>query len=42
MMAKLIKRNEDVLFFKWFDSDTQQKDINDFILAKNDTDIFTD
>ena len=41
-MARLIKRNEDVLFFKWFDVDTKQKDINDFILANNDINMFTD
>ena len=41
-MARIIKRNEDVLFFKWFDVDTKQKDINDFILANNDINMFTD
>lgn len=28
-------------YFKWFDDDTKEKDVNDFIIAKNDVNIFT-
>ena len=41
-MARMIKRNADVKYFKWFDSTTKEKDINDFVLAKNDVNIFSD
>ena len=41
-MIKLIKQNKDFKFFKWFNSTTKQKDINDYVLANDDVNIFTD
>ena len=41
-MVKMIKKNADVKFFKWFDQSTLQKDINDYVLATGDIDAFTD
>lgn len=40
-MAKIIEKNEDVLFFRWFDNDTTEKDINEKILAVNDVKLFS-
>lgn len=41
-MKKLIEHNCDFKFFKWFDKNTKQKDINDYIKFKNDVNIFSD
>lgn len=42
-MKKIISTNPtDFKYFKWFDATTKEKDINDFILAKNDVNYFTD
>lgn len=41
-MVKLIKKNKDFKFFRWFNENTREKDINDYIKAKNDVSIFTD
>lgn len=41
-MARMIKNNANVKYFKWFDAETKEKDINDFVLAKNDVNIFSD
>ena len=42
-MAKVLsdkKHGNDFKFFKWFNDDTKEKDINDYILAHNDVNIF--
>ena len=41
-MVKLIKAGKDFKYFRWFNSNTKQKDINEYVLAKNDVNIFTD
>ena len=41
-MCKLVKINENLKFFKWFDSSTKEKDINELIISKNDVNIFND
>lgn len=41
-MVKLIKQNKDFKFFRWFNENTSEKDINDYIKAKGDVNIFTD
>lgn len=41
-MVKLLKNGSDFKYFKWFSSDTTQKDINEYILSKHDTNAFTD
>ena len=41
-MAKLLKNNANVKFFKWFDSNTSEKDINEAVLSKNDVNMFSD
>ena len=42
--ARALSRNtaSRVLYFKWFDSTTKEKDINDLVKAKNDVNIFVD
>lgn len=40
-MVKLIKKDAKVKFFRWFNKNTKQKDINDYVLAKNDVRAFT-
>ena len=40
-MIKLLKDNNEFKYFKWFNKNTVQKDINDYVLAKNDVNIFT-
>lgn len=40
-MKSIIEKNIDVLFFKWFNSNTKQKDINDYVIYKNNPSIFT-
>lgn len=39
---RLLKKDNDFKFFKWFNQNTKQKDINDYILAKDNVNIFTD
>lgn len=39
--VKLLKLSNDFKYFKWFNKNTQQKDINEYVLAKNDVNIFT-
>lgn len=39
-MTKLIKKNAPVKFFRWFNKNTKQKDINDYVLAKDDVNAF--
>ena len=39
---KCIKQNKPYKYFKWFNQNTKQKDINDYVLAKGDVNIFTD
>lgn len=41
-IAKLIENNTHLKFFKWFNVNTKQKDINDYILANGDVNCFTD
>ena len=41
-MVKLIKQNKDFKFFRWFNENTSEKDINDYIKVKGDVNIFTD
>lgn len=41
-MVKLIKRDNDFKFFRWFNENTQQKDINDYVKSKSDVNIFSD
>ena len=41
-MAKLLRRNADVKYFKWFNSNTKEKDINDYILSHNDVNMFSE
>lgn len=42
-IAKKIKtKPTEFKYFKWFDRNTKEKDINDFILAKNDVSVFAD
>jgi hypothetical protein len=37
---KLIEQNNDFKFFRWFSSDTHEKDINDYVCAKNNINMF--
>lgn len=39
--AKAVEKNEDVLFFKWFDDDTPEKDINEKVIAAGDVKLFS-
>ena len=39
--AKAIEKNEDVLFFKWFDDSTPEKDINEKVIAAGDVKLFS-
>jgi DNA primase len=42
-VANIIKKNPGKFkFFKWFNKNTQEKDINDYILKQNDVNIFSD
>ncbi len=40
-MSRLLKENNNFKYFKWFNQNTKQKDVNDYILFKNDVNIFT-
>lgn len=39
-MKKLIQKNTNIKFFRWFNQNTKQKDINDYVIAQNDVNIF--
>lgn len=41
-VKKLIEKNTSFKFFKWFNENIKEKDINDYILAINDLNVFTD
>lgn len=41
-MIRLLKRENDFKYFRWFNKNTMQKDINDFVLAKGNVNIFSD
>jgi len=41
-MSKLLHKGCDFKYFKWFDKNTREKDINDYVLAKGDVNIFSD
>ena len=40
-MAKAVEKNDDVLFFKWFDDDTSEKDINEKVLSVKNVALFS-
>lgn len=40
-MIKLLKNGADFKYFKWFNKNTEQKDINDYVLSKQNVNIFT-
>lgn len=40
-MIKLLKSNNDFKYFKWFNSNTKEKDINDYVIAKDNVNIFS-
>lgn len=40
-MIKLLKNGTDFKYFKWFNKNTEQKDINDYVLSKQNVNIFT-
>ena len=40
-MTKLLKNGSDFKYFKWFNKNTQQKDINEYVLSKGNVNIFT-
>lgn len=40
-MIKTIKKYPDFKYFKWFNTNTNSKDINEYVLAKNDPTIFS-
>ena len=41
-MEKLIQGNNEFKYFKWFDTNTKAKDINELVLSSNDVNIFSD
>lgn len=41
-IVKLLKQNKNFKYFRWFNSNTKEKDINDYVLAKNNVNIFTE
>ena len=41
-MQKLVESKEDFKFFKWFNENTKQKDINEYVVFKDDVNIFSD
>lgn len=41
-MERLLSRQNDFKYFKWFDKGTKEKDINDYILAKQDVNMFSE
>lgn len=41
-MTKLMDGQNDFKYFKWFNSNTKEKDINDYVLAKGNVNIFSD
>ena len=41
-MQKLVESGRNWTFFKWFDADTAQKDVNEYVQARNDPMAFSD
>jgi len=41
-MAKLMSKDNDFKYFKWFNRNTKEKDINDYVLAKGNVNTFAD
>ena len=41
-MQKLVESKEEFKFFKWFNENTKQKDINEYVVFKDDVNIFSD
>jgi len=39
-MIKLLKNGSDFKYFKWFNKNTQQKDINEYVISKGNVNIF--
>lgn len=40
--ARMLAKDGDCKFFKWFSDDTPDKDVNDYVLRKGDVNIFKD
>lgn len=40
-MKKLLNSKHDFKFFNWFNNNTKEKDINDYVISKNNVNIFT-
>lgn len=40
-MSKIIQKQNDFKFFKWFNEHTEEKDINDFIKSHGNTAAFS-
>lgn len=40
-MAKAIEKNEDAMFFKWFDDNTPEKDVNEKVIVSGNTRLFS-
>ena len=41
-MMRLLKKENDFKYFRWFNKNTQQKDINDYVLFKDNVNMFSD
>jgi hypothetical protein len=41
-IIKLLDQNKNFKYFRWFNSNTKEKDINDYVLSKNNVNIFTE
>ena len=41
-VSKTLEKSIDYKYFKWFDENTKEKDINDFVIAKNNPNYFID
>lgn len=41
-MTKMLKNNCQFKFFKWFNQNTKEKDLNDYVVAKNNVNMFAD
>ena len=41
-MARILRQNKNFKFFRWFNKNTKEKDINDYVLAKGNVNIFAD
>lgn len=40
-MIKLMKSDNDFKYFRWFNQNTKEKDVNDYVIAKNNVNIFS-